>query len=95
MLACSMGWIKCCQQLLDRQASLDDVNADGDTALHVASRYGHAPIVSLLLDYGANLTIDNNMDDTFLAVAVKTGMCEVAMAIVKHKRCIASWGLMD
>ena len=55
MLAAGLGCVKCCQELLDKQASIDDDNSDGDTALHLASRYGHVPVVNLLMDYHADL----------------------------------------
>ena len=86
MLAARLGSVKCCQELLDKQASVDDINTDGDTALHLASRHGHVPVVNLLMDYNANLSTTNSSDTTFLGAAVKAGMSEVASAIVRHQR---------
>ena len=86
MLAARLGCVKCCQELLDKQASIDDDNSDGDTALHLASRHGHVPVVNLLMDYHADLAITNNVDATFLGAAVKAGMCDVASSIVRHRR---------
>ena len=86
MLAARMGYTKCCQELLDKQASVDDVNSDGDTALHLASCHGHVPVVNLLMDDHADLAITNHMGATFLGAAVKAGMCDVASTIASHRR---------
>ena len=86
MLAARMGYTKCCQELLDKQASVDNVNSDGDTALHLASRHGHVPIVNLLMDHRADLAITNNVGATFLGAAVQVGMSDVAPTIASHRR---------
>lgn len=69
------------------QASPDDVNMDGDTALHIASMQGHVGIVNLLLENGASLNACNTQSLTCLEAAVRAGNSEVAMAMVKHPRC--------
>lgn len=86
MWTAKLGWAKCCQELLEKQTSLDDVNMEGDSALHIACGQGHVNIVNLLLDSGASLTICNNHGLTCLEVAVRAGNGEVAMALVKHSR---------
>ena len=86
MWASKLGWVKSCQALLDMQASPDDVNMDGDTALHIACKQGHVGIVNLLLENGANLNICNTQSLTCLEAAVRAGNSEVAMAMVKHQR---------
>ena len=86
MLAAGLGCTKCCQELLDKQVSIDDVNSDGDTALHLASRHGHVPIVNLLMDHRADLAITNNVGATFLGGAVQVGMSDVAPTIASHRR---------
>lgn len=87
MWASKLGWGKSCQALLDMQASPDDVNMDGDTALHIASVQGHVSIVNLLLENGASLNASNTQSLTCLEAAVRAGNSEVAMAMVKHPRC--------
>lgn len=86
MWASKLGWVKSCQALLDMQASPDDVNMDGDTALHIACRQGHVSIVNLLLENGASLNVCNTQSLTCLEAAVRAGNSEVAMAMVKHQR---------
>jgi ankyrin repeat protein len=39
--------------LLVRQASVQTVNTDGDTALSLAQKQGHREIVTILRGYGA------------------------------------------
>ena len=65
---------------------MDDVNMEGDSALHIACSQGHVNIVNMLLDNGASLAICNTHGLTCLEVAVRTGNSEVAMALVKHPR---------
>lgn len=86
MWASKLGWAKSCQELLDMQASPDDVNMDGNTALHIACTQGHVSVVNLLLENGANLNVSNTQSLTCLEAAVRAGNSEVAMAMVKHPR---------
>ena len=68
------------------QASPDDVNSEGDTALHIACKQGHIGIVNLLMENRASLTVCNTQGLTCLEVAVRTGKSDVAMAMVKNSR---------
>ena len=86
MWASKLGYVKCCQELLAKQNSLNDVNIDGDTALYIACRQGHVNIVNLLLDNRASLTVSNIQGLTCLEVTVRAGNSDVAMAMVKHSR---------
>ena len=86
MWAAKLGYAKCCQELLATQTSLDDVNMEGDTALHIACRQGHVNIINLLLDNGASLNVCNTQSLTSLEVAVRAGNSDVAMAMIKHPR---------
>ena len=86
MWASKLGREKSCQELLDVQASVDDVNMDGDTALHIACRQGHVSIVNLLLENGASLNVCNFLSLTCLETAAQAGNSEVALTMVKHPR---------
>ena len=86
MWACKLGFEKSCQELLTKQTTLDCVNMEGDTALHIACRQGHVNIVKLLLDNGANMTVCNTQSQTCLESAVRAGNSDVAMTMVKHSR---------
>ena len=83
--------LQCAKILLDFKASVDLQDTDGDTALHVACRKGHAVIVRLLLDCGASLMLCNKEGNGCLEIAAKAGSSDVAMTIVKHKRLVAAW----
>jgi len=48
--------------------NLNDQNKSGQTALHKASRYRHQQSVDLLLALGANPTIKNSYDQTYLTI---------------------------
>ena len=56
-----------------------------DTALHVASRAGHASAVELLMCYGAKLT-RNAENLSFFDIAIQEKNAEVGYAIVRHER---------
>lgn len=86
MWASKLGREKACRELLNVHASVDDVNMDGDTALHVACRQGHVGIVNLLLTNGASLDVRNTQSVTCLETAAQSGNDEVALAMVKHPR---------
>ena len=86
MWASKLGREKACQELLNAQASVDDVNIEGDTAMHVACRQGHVDIVNLLLTNGASLNVLNMQGLTCLETAAQAGSSEVALTMVKHTR---------
>ena len=86
MWASKLGREKACEELLKAQASVDDVNMNGDTALHVACRKGHVGIVNLLLTNGASLNVRNMQCLTCLETAAQAGNNKVALAMVKHTR---------
>jgi len=86
MWAARSGCEKTSQELLDKQAALDHVNNHGDTALHIASSYGNVKVVELLLNFGANVCIQNSLGQSCLDVAVLSGVGDVALAIAQHKR---------
>ena len=88
MLAAKDGCPRTCEGLLDRQASMDLVNSDGDTALHIASQHKQVGVVELLFDRGARLTVVNKVGQTFLGVALKSGALDVAVVAAKHRRLV-------
>ena len=58
--AAAQNHVHCCALLLDfRSDLLDLVDSLGDTALHVASYYGHATVLRLLLESAANPHVQN------------------------------------
>uniref|UniRef100_A0A3B3TF35 Transient receptor potential cation channel subfamily A member 1 n=1 Tax=Paramormyrops kingsleyae TaxID=1676925 RepID=A0A3B3TF35_9TELE len=66
---------------------LDRVDEDGSTALHVAARGGQAQAVKLLLNMGAQMTL-NKSDASFLHEAVHHGRKEVTNVTIESDRLV-------
>ncbi|KAI7792837.1 transient receptor potential cation channel subfamily A member 1b [Triplophysa rosa] len=64
---------------------LDLTNEDGNTALHVAAQAGHVGAIILLLNRGAEMTL-NNADSSFLHEAVRSEKKDVVNAVIEHER---------
>ena len=88
MWAASSGCEKTSQELLDKQAVVDHVNNQGDSALHISASHGKVKVVELLLNYGADVRIRNNLGQTCLDVTVQSGAGDVALAIARNKRLV-------
>ncbi|XP_042570143.1 transient receptor potential cation channel subfamily A member 1-like [Cyprinus carpio] len=65
---------------------LDETNEDGNTALHIAAQAGHVSAVMLLLDMGAEISL-NNADNSFLHEAVRNEKKDVVNAVIESERC--------
>lgn len=68
--------------LLDAGYSLQDCARCGDTALHIASRAGHAGMVAWLLENGADPNGAREFDDTALHAAAEAGSAECAALLL-------------
>lgn len=88
MWAARAGCEKTSRGLLDKQAVVDHVNNQGDTALHISASHGKVKVVELLLNYGADVSIRNNLGQTCLDVTVQSGAGDVALAIARNKRLV-------
>ncbi|XP_051542893.1 transient receptor potential cation channel subfamily A member 1-like [Myxocyprinus asiaticus] len=65
---------------------LDGTNEDGNTALHIAAKAGHVGAVLLLLERGADITL-NNAENSFLHEAVRNEKKDVVNATIESERC--------
>ena len=63
-------------------AAVDDVDNDGDTALHMAAREGYVNVVFKLLDLGANPLLLNAKGDTALHMAAQGGLVAVVSSFI-------------
>lgn len=61
----------------------NDPHVDGVTAAHVAAQGGHLECVNILIEAGADVTIQDDEDRTPLLLAVKGNFGDVAIALVK------------
>ena len=86
MSAADLGKEQSCQDILTVNPQTDDVNMDGETALHIACRRGHVGVVNLLMDYGASLNVCNKDGVTCFEAAAKAGKSKVVFVMIKHKR---------
>lgn len=66
--ASKSGFCDTCKMLLQKGASVDEVQRDGSTPLHGAAYFGHAQVVTLLLQHGARTNLRNNWGNTSLAI---------------------------
>jgi ankyrin repeat protein len=70
---------------LDLQKSLPG-GLGGEPALHLAAQFGHADMVGLLLDHGANVNLKNQTRGaTALHIAVYANQPEVAKVLIARK----------
>lgn len=58
--ASKSGFYDTCKMLLQKGATVDEVQRDGSTPLHGAAYFGHAQVVRLLLQHGARTNLRNN-----------------------------------
>lgn len=85
-IAASLGQAERVIELLEDENMNLDVDArkklDGTTALHAASSVGHANVVRVLLDFGANVEAVGNSGVTPLQLASTMGHIEVMNALL-------------
>lgn len=67
-----------------QKINLDAEDVDGWTALHYASEKGHADVVALLLEEGANINAKDAMKKTPLILAAAGGKEDVVKALLQH-----------
>ncbi len=84
--ACGQGGcLDAVRVLVKADAALDARAADGSTALLVAVRYGHPPLVAALLEAGANIFIPNHQGKTPLDF-LKDEACACRQVIQRHQQ---------
>ena len=62
----------------------DAANVIGQTSMHFASMWGHPDVVSVLLDAGANVNVENDDGYTPLVFAVRKGHADVVQVLLER-----------
>ncbi|CAF0975888.1 unnamed protein product, partial [Brachionus calyciflorus] len=86
-IACSKGYFNIVEYFLKDKKMLqflDFVDVNSNTSLHMATENGHSSIVSLLLDYGADVTIKNEENITALDLSCRLGFFEISKNIINN-----------
>jgi len=73
------------QEWLDKETDINKRNANGASALILASSHGHFPVVQLLVDNGADVNLKNFYNDTALMYASGKGYAEIVEYLLKNK----------
>ncbi len=75
------GEIEKAKSFFTNQAEINNVDEDGDTALHVAAKLNESDLVTFLIVKGADTELKNNRGDTPLHVAIANDSYESARAL--------------
>jgi len=79
--AAQMGNLKLMQSLLNKPSfNINELDANGDSALHIAAVAGHTDVVSILLDKNIDINMQNKEGRTPLHMSALSGQ----LAIVKQ-----------
>jgi ankyrin repeat protein len=86
MVASGYGHAELVDLLLERKASVDRQDSEGDTALMVAVNDGNPTVVRRLLMAGAHIGLRNRQDDTALRLAEHSGQTACVEAFREHEQ---------
>ncbi|XP_062854383.1 synphilin-1 [Trichomycterus rosablanca] len=77
-------------QFMQEQAiSLDEVDQNGSSAVHVAAQYGHLGCLQTLVEYGSNVTIQNQQGERPSQCAERQGHTTCARYLVVVETCMS------
>uniref|UniRef100_A0A3B4UWS3 Synuclein, alpha interacting protein n=1 Tax=Seriola dumerili TaxID=41447 RepID=A0A3B4UWS3_SERDU len=77
-------------QFMQEQAiSLDEVDQHGNTAVHVAAQYGHLTCIQTLVEYGSNVTVQNQQGERPSQSAERQGHTTCARYLVVVETCMS------
>ena len=65
---------------------MEAADQEGNTALHVAAKYGHKDMVELILSRGGDITVRNEKRLTCLDVAIECGNEKAAEVLIKSDK---------
>uniref|UniRef100_A0A6J0UGK4 Synphilin-1 isoform X2 n=1 Tax=Pogona vitticeps TaxID=103695 RepID=A0A6J0UGK4_9SAUR len=80
------------QFMQEQGISLDEVDQDGNSAVHVAAQHGYLGCIQTLVEYGANVTMQNNAGEKPSQSAERQGhtMCSRYLVVVETCMSLAS-----
>jgi len=67
-----------------KKLELDTTDEWGNTALHVAARYGNSEMVDILLRNGADINLMDGCGETALHIAARDGNQDTVVMLMKH-----------
>uniref|UniRef100_A0A8C2WQX7 Synuclein, alpha interacting protein n=2 Tax=Cyclopterus lumpus TaxID=8103 RepID=A0A8C2WQX7_CYCLU len=77
-------------QFMQEQAiSLDEVDQNGNTAVHVAAQCGHLTCIQTLVEYGSNVTVQNQQGERPSQSAERQGHTTCARYLVVVETCMS------
>nr|KAF6367097.1 synuclein alpha interacting protein [Pipistrellus kuhlii] len=80
------------QFMQEQGISLDEVDQDGNSAVHIASQHGYLGCIQTLVEYGANVTMQNHAGDKPSQSAERHGhtLCSRYLVVVETCMSLAS-----
>ncbi|XP_027526705.1 synphilin-1 isoform X1 [Neopelma chrysocephalum] len=80
------------QFMQEQGISLDEVDQDGNTAVHIAAQHGYLGCIQTLVEYGANVTMQNHVGEKPSQSAERQGhtMCSRYLVVVETCMSLAS-----
>ncbi|KAM6222811.1 synphilin-1 [Rhynchocyon petersi] len=80
------------QFMQEQGISLDEVDQDGNSAVHIASQHGYLGCIQTLVEYGANVTIQNHAGEKPSQSAERHGhtLCSRYLVVVETCMSLAS-----
>lgn len=77
-------------QFMQEQAiSLDEVDQYGNSAVHIAAQYGHLTCIQTLVEYGSNVTVQNQQGERPSQSAERQGHTTCARYLVVVETCMS------
>uniref|UniRef100_A0A8C6L4V2 Synuclein, alpha interacting protein n=1 Tax=Nothobranchius furzeri TaxID=105023 RepID=A0A8C6L4V2_NOTFU len=77
------------QFMQEQGISLDEVDQNGNTAVHVAAQYGHLTCIQTLVEYGSNVTVQNQQGERPSQSAERQGHTTCTRYLVVVETCMS------
>jgi len=84
MFCTKFGFVRTAAEMIQHGVNLDFQNVHGDTALHIAGRYGQTRMAQFLLRVGANKKLVNSEGKNPATIAMNFNYLVTAQTISAH-----------